>query len=126
MTNSEPSEFYVDVTTSKNTEVGARTYRFLHQDPGAELVLENVIMSLSINESMTFWEEVKAVWGMLRGKRVYVTADLSLLMDRNTAIKVNDELIEALYYDETGKYHNGSAPSIPAQGVEQPDPDTGQ
>jgi hypothetical protein len=118
--NNEPTEFYLDVTTNSGTEVGARTFRFLHRDPGAEVVLESVTLALSTNESMSTWEEIKALWAILSGKRAYVTADVSLLFDRGTAIKVNDELIEALYYDESGKYHNGSAPSLPTEGNEQP------
>jgi hypothetical protein len=115
----EPSEFYVDVTTNRQTSVGARTFRFLHQEPGAEVVLERVPLALCASESRTTWEDIKAFWSILRGKTVYVLADVSLLFDRDTGIKVNDELIEALYYDEAGTYHNGAAP-LPVEGSTQP------
>ena len=119
----EPSESYVDVTTNRQTSVGARTFRFLHQEPGAEVVMERVALALHTNESMSTWEELKAFWSILRGKRAYVLADVSLLFDRDTGIKVNDELIEALYYDEAGTYHNGAAP-LPVEGSTQPNTDT--
>lgn len=116
LTGTFPNETYHDFTTLEDiTQVGARTYRFLHREPGAELVMENVTWRPSFSEDAGFSTRLRLAWAMLTNKPFTAAGDMAILMDRATAIKVNDELIEALYYDENGTYYNGAPPASPSR-----------
>lgn len=81
------------------TLVGAREFPRVGDgyDASAELVLEGVNLSLLPDVDTSLWRRLKSALALALGRPVHTKAYVSLVLDRSTATRANDELIEALY-----------------------------
>jgi len=89
--------------TTSSTEVGVRAFSPSKYDSMVEIVCTDMIVHLSL-EDMSLWQRIKLLLGLAFMGRYECHIEPSLLLDRNAAIALNDELIDALYYDESGNH----------------------
>ena len=87
--------------TSPDSQMFVRPFLRLYGKDHVDMMVTDLTAHLS-TEEMSFSDRLRMLFSLAFTGKCTVSMEYSVLLSRDAAIQANDQLIEALYYDENG------------------------